>query len=310
MPQEFENRQVELKYSISDVCLYRLHLNGRVVRWPFSPGAAPVVEPPSPERLSEAPFYLYQNIPLAAPLPKLERLPNALRYVIHQVETWYTPLEGTFEEYLQQFSSKSRSTLRRKVRKFEELNEGPVELKLFQAVDEMPEYHRLARQVATKTYQEKLFDGAIPDTAEFRTYTEKLAAQDRIRGFILYLKGQPVAYLHLPVREDGVVDYQFLGYDPAHADASPGTVLLFLALERLFEDPKLTYFDFDYGKGQTKELFSRGSYLRADVFYFSKKPHLMAAVYAHAATDDFSEWSGRVLERLGVKATIKRLLRR
>lgn len=283
-----------------------------MVHWPFNPEAAPLTEPPGvpPGALRDTAFYLFHNVPLAAPLPRLASVPGAIRYVLDQAPSYYTSLDGTFDDYLASFSSKTRSTLQRKVRKFAELSGGVIDLRVYRTPQEMGAYHALARKVAARTYQERLFDGAIPESPHFLSQIQALAAEDRVRGFLLFLNGHPIAYLHLPVHTDGTVEYEYLGYDPAHANTSPGTVLLFLALQYLFAEPGLRYFDFTYGYGQTKEVFSRGQYLRADIYYFAKTPYHYAAIYGHSALDSFSVWSGRLLERWGLKRAIKRLLRR
>jgi len=283
-----------------------------MVHWPFNPRAEPLTQPPTvpPGALRDTAFYLFHNVPLAAPLPRLASVPGAIRYVLDQAPSYYTSLDGTFDDYLASFSSKTRSTLQRKVRKFAEISGGVTDLRLYHQPQEMGTYHSLARQVAARTYQERLFSGAIPDSVDFLRRIQALAAEGRMRGFILFFDAQPIAYLHLPIHTDGTVEYEYLGYDPAHSNTSPGTVLLFLALQHLFSEPALRYFDFTYGYGQTKEVFSRGQYLRADIYYFSKTPYHFLAIYGHSALDSFSVWSGRLLERWGLKRALKRLLRR
>jgi hypothetical protein len=48
-------------------------------------------------------------------------------------------------------------------------------------------------------------------------------------------------------------------------DWSSGTVLPYLALECLMPEHKFRHFDFTHGESQTKRLFGRESFLRADV---------------------------------------------
>jgi hypothetical protein len=179
---------------------------------------------------------------------------------------------------------------------------------MYKSSGNISEYHRLARQVAAKTYQERLFNGALPGNDRFRTELLELAAADRIRGYLLFSNGSPIAYLHLPIR-DGVVEYAYLGYDPTQAAVSPGAVLLFLALEDLIAEKRFRYFDFSYGVGQTKEVFSTAKYLRADVLYLTPSVKHYVTVYSHIALDSVSAILGRVLERLNLRATVKRVLR-
>jgi len=173
----------------------------------------------------------------------------------------------------------------------------------------MAEYHKLARPVAVKTYQERLFNGALPAGEDFRDELPKLAAADGVRGYLLFSNGLPVAYLHLPIH-NGIVEYAYLGYDPAYAAVSPGSVLLYSALGDLFSEQRFSYFDFSYGAGQTKEVFSTAKYLRADVFCFTHSFKHYIATYGHMALDSTSSILGRTLERIHLHAAVKRMLRR
>jgi CelD/BcsL family acetyltransferase involved in cellulose biosynthesis len=217
-------------------------------------------------------------------------------------------MRGTFQEYLATLSSKTRSTLKRKVKKFGEASGGLLDCRVYATAEEISEFHRLARAVAAETYQEKLFDGAIPSGDKFRNQMLKLASEGRIRGFLLFLREEPVSYLYLPA-EGGVLEYSYLGYRPTVSDLSPGTVLLYLALEQLFSEHCFEKFDFSYGLSQTKEVFCTDKSLRADIHYFRTSIKNMLGVIAHAATDSFSAGSGRIMDRLGLRRRIRKLLR-
>lgn len=75
-----------------------------------------------------------------------------------------------------------------------------------------------------------------------------------MRAFLLHAGGAPVAYLSLPVSGQTLV-YAHLGYDPALARLSPGTVLQMEALERLFAESRFRFFDFTEGEGAHKAMF-------------------------------------------------------
>jgi len=184
-----------------------------------------------------------------------------------------------------------------------------MECRLYSTPDSLVEFHALARQVAVKTYQERLFDGAIPATPEFAERMHALAEQDHLRGFILFVKGRPISYLYLPIYND-TLSYGYLGYDPDFADWSPGTVLLYLALEKVFSEVGFRYFDFTQGMGQTKELFGRASFQQADIYFFRWSLRNAIAVYGHAAMDWCSSSIGRMLDIVGLRRWLRKLLRR
>ena len=138
---------------------------------------------------------------------------------------------------------------------------------MYKAPGEMLGYHKHAREIAGKTYQERLFDAGIPDTDAFRTHMVELARADLVRGFVLFHGENPVAYIYTPA-PDGYLVYEYLGYDPAYARHSPGTVLHDLALKALCDEGRFPLYYWGYGFSQTKDIFSTGRFLGADIYYF------------------------------------------
>jgi CelD/BcsL family acetyltransferase involved in cellulose biosynthesis len=216
-------------------------------------------------------------------------------------------LTGDFEAYLAKFSAKTRSTLRRKVRRFLETGAdcGMVE---FRRPGEIDEFHRMARAVSARTYQEKLLDAGMPDDAEFLEQLKEMAKTDSVRCYILSMKGRPIAYLCCPV-VNGVLLYSYLGYDPESAELSPGTVLQYLVFESLFKEKAFRAFDFTEGQGEHKRFFGTHETRCADVFYFRRSASAYFWVQLHRGVNALSGLAGRALERMGLKARVKRLIR-
>ena len=300
-------QDIQLRYCVSDLCLFRIGFRATCQTRPFDPNALPVDTPPPLEGFPSGVDVLVRSgVPLARRLPALKAFRNSLCYVRNQVPNHYIDLQrGPFEQYVGEFSSKTRATILRKVRNAS----GAMQCRVFRTVDEALEFHALARRVAVKTYQEKLFDGAIPADEAFIARMRRLAERDCFRGYVLSDGDTPVSYLYLPVEND-VLIYGYLGYDPAYAKSSVGTVLLFMALERIYAENRFRYFDFTLGHDQTKTLFGRGSFLRADLHYFRWGPRNIAAVYGHVLIDRFSALAGRYAEALGMREKVRKLLRR
>jgi len=302
-----------LRYSLSDYSLFSLPLVARTYAVPLAPLLPSTFKTDLEVFLKSAPedipLLCIRNLPIDHPMPRLQSVDRRLQYTVNQCYQYYADLSGSFDGYLVSLSAKTRSTLKRKVKKFASLGGDQVDWRVYTNAEQMDEYHSLAREVASKTYQERLFNGALPADDRFRGDLRDLAAAGRVRGYLLFLKGAPVAYLHLPIH-DGVVEYAYLGYDPAHADVSPGSVLLSLALQDLFATQRFRYLDFSYGRGQTKEVFSTAKYLRADVFYFTASFKHYVATYGHMALDSTSSMLGRTLESIHLHTAVKRLLRR
>jgi CelD/BcsL family acetyltransferase involved in cellulose biosynthesis len=172
----------------------------------------------------------------------------------------------------------------------------------------MLEFYRLARAVSAKTYQEKLLNAGLPESIEFQLLMNRLASEDNVRAFILFDGEQPVSYLYCPVH-DGVLIYQFLGYDPEYLKLSVGTVLQWLALESLFAEDKFRLFDFTEGESDHKRLFATHSVRCANVFFLRSTLSNAMLLRCHLAMDQFSAWIGKKLDQYGLKAKVKKLIR-
>lgn len=163
----------------------------------------------------------------------------------------FADLAGGYAAYLEGFSSKTRSTLLRKQRRFDD---GPPDVRMYRSVAELEEFDRLARPLAQRTYQERLLGaGLSDDIGRMRA----LAAEDAVRAFILFRDGNPAAYLYLPASGKTLV-YAYLGYDPALASLSPGNVLQLSAFEMLMAEGRFDRLDFTEGDGQHKAMFATG----------------------------------------------------
>jgi CelD/BcsL family acetyltransferase involved in cellulose biosynthesis len=184
--------------------------------------------------------------------------PGLRIFVRQRYRRSYASLQGGWEDYLATFSAKARSTLKRKVRKLAERSGGALDLRLYQSAAEMDDFYRHARAVSEKSYQERLLNAGLPDGETFLHELRQQARQDAMRGWILFLDGEPISYLYAPA-EGATLIYAFLGYDPDHAGLSPGTVLQFEAMRQLFEEGRFSFFDFTEGEGQHKLLFGSGT---------------------------------------------------
>tara|TARA_B100000678_G_scaffold31016_1_gene22968 strand:+ start:435 stop:1349 length:915 start_codon:yes stop_codon:yes gene_type:complete len=199
---------------------------------------------------------------LSAPL-SMERqivaaFPDHIAGAREEFHRHYIAMDGSFEDYLARFSGKTRSTLRRKARKFAQADGGALDIRAYTAAEEVERFLQLALPLSGKTYQARLLDAGLPDGDGARDEMLAEAAAGRMRCFLLFLGGEPVAYLSLPVRGKTLV-YAHLGYDPAHAQLSPGTVLQMEALRMLFAEERFRFFDFTEGDGAHKALFGTHS---------------------------------------------------
>lgn len=202
--------------------------------------------------------FLVTSLPAEQAASIAEQVDGMIAIVRQRYARRYAELGGSFDGYLATFSGKSRSTLRRKVRKFAKLSGGTLDLRSYRTPDEIAEFHREARALSARTYQEKLMDAGLPEGPEAEAEMMRLAAQDRARGWLLYLDGAPASYLYAPAHGDTLI-YAHLGYDPEFARHSPGAVLQFEAMRQIIDEGRFSRFDFTEGDGQHKRQFATGS---------------------------------------------------
>jgi hypothetical protein len=263
---------------------------------------------PLPDR-SACDGYLLKGVTVPIDSRFRARRPGWVFCVLREYPRHLVDLTMGFDAYMAKFSSKSRSTLNRKIRRIRELSGGTISWREYRSKPELAEFFPLARRISEKTYQERLLDAGLPNTEAFRESAFAMAEDDAVRAYILFLDSVPVSYLFLPV-ERGRVVYAYLGYDPAHARHSPGTVLQLLALERLFAEPGLKVFDFTEGAGQHKDLLATHHERCADVLLLKRGTPTVLVARAHSAFRRVEAMLAWLLERLGLRKRLKLLLRR
>ncbi|MDQ8756402.1 GNAT family N-acetyltransferase [Sphingosinicella sp. LHD-64] len=220
---------------------------------------------------SGAEGYLITALPAHLVAPLRAALPELHGFVRQHYSRHHADLRIGFDAYLAGFSAKTRSTLRRKVRRLADRSGGALDLRAYRAPGEMAEFHRLARQVSARTYQERLLDAGLPEGSEALTRLEALARRDAVRGWVLLVDDEPISYLHAPA-EGEVLLYAHLGYDPDFADFSPGTVLQVEAMRQLMGERRFAWFDFTEGDGAHKRLFATGSIDSVDLLLLRRTP--------------------------------------
>lgn len=219
-------------------------------------------------------------------------------------------LPGGFEQYLQGFSSKSRSTLKRKLKRYAQADTtGELHWRVYRTPREIEEFLPLAGALSARTYQARLLDSGLPASDEFRAQAMELAGRGEVRAFILFLNGQPAAYVYSACR-DGIASYDYVGHDPALNALSPGTVLQYKILEHLFDDAQLRVFDFTEGEGEHKALFSTGHRLCAKSLVFPNRPGTRLLVAIHRSMVRANQGLDSLLERLAIRRFLRRLIRR
>ncbi len=308
----WKKRHISLPFRVGDLALADLKIDAAVMTTPYSELSPNISEsyPKDVLRDLETSVAVIHSCPIDGEPARLSIQSGGIRYVPSCFPRHHTELTGEFDEYLKgQFSSKSRSTLIRKVKKQAKRTGGTLDVREYCEPDQMAEWHKLAREVSAKTYQETLLKRGLPESDRFVSEITEQAATGLFRGYLLFENETPIAYLACPITEGGALIYDFVGHDPEYKKLSPGTVLLYAVLERAFGDDSLCMFDFTEGDGAHKERFATHQTACADVWFFAPTPKNVAMVVAHAAIDQAQSLSIAALDRIGLKERIKKFVR-
>jgi CelD/BcsL family acetyltransferase involved in cellulose biosynthesis len=252
--------------------------------------------------------YLISGLP-AAGMDGVAASAEGLRpFVRQRYRRSYARLDRGFDDYLGKFSAKSRSTLKRKLKRLADRSGGALDVRFYGSEAEMEIFHPLARSVSEKTYQERLLGAGLPDGEEALAEMRTLARAGLARAWLLFVEGRPVSYLYTPA-EGATLVYAHLGYDPDFADFSPGAVLQLEAMRRLMEEGAFKLFDFTEGDGEHKRRFATGSLDCVDLLLLRPTARNLVAGHALNGFDRAVAVAKAAVLKLGGKGLVRRLRR-
>ncbi len=134
-------------------------------------------------------------------------------------------LPGSFEEYLNSLSRKSRYNVRKKKRKLEEV--PGFEIRHFFDVWDLEDFWKYVEEIEKESWKFKEGKDLLsrPEVKGFyKTLIRTMASLGHFRGFVLFLQEKPVAY-EMAFEYRGELYSQKIAYDAAWAHASAGFVL-------------------------------------------------------------------------------------
>jgi hypothetical protein len=179
-------------------------------------------------------------------------------------------LPQTFKEYLSHFKSKTRYNLQRSVKQLRERGGGELELQRFEAPDEVPAFLDSAASVASLSWQARCTDDRVDTTPFWRQKLTDLARRGLLRSYVLRAGSHHCAFA-LGYQGRDVFHYVQVGYDPAFAAYSPGSVLLYLLLEDLTLHRRPRRASFGYGDSYYKQLFGNVRSEEASVLLVNRR---------------------------------------
>jgi hypothetical protein len=182
----------------------------------------------------------------------LERQPFITPWTRRRLE-----LPGTFEEFVASRSSNTRWRIRRDARRLAETYGDDLRVEIVRDPSGLDRLVESADRVARTTYQRALGVG-FADTPEQRALATVGLEHGWARGYLLYLRDEPIAYWLCSTWRDTIL-IRTAGFDTAFAEFRVGLFLLMRVIEDAIADPALHILDFGPGDAAYKQQFSSES---------------------------------------------------
>ncbi len=176
-------------------------------------------------------------------------------------------LPATFEEFVSSRSSNTRWQIRRDAKRLKEAFGDELSVEIVRDPGGLERLVGDADRIARTTYQRALGAG-FSDTPEQRTLARVGLENGWIRGYLLYLGEEPIAYW-LCSTYGGTILIRTAGFDHAYAEHRVGTYLLMRVVEDACADPELSLLDFGPGDAAYKQQFSSESRSERNVVVFA-----------------------------------------
>ncbi|MGH6615505.1 GNAT family N-acetyltransferase [Sphingomonas sp.] len=235
-----------------------------------------------------------------------------IAFVRQRYTRYYADLAIGHDGWLATMSPNARSGMKRKAKKVAAASGGTLDVRRFRTPDDMTVFHEVARRISARTYQEKLLGSGLPDDAAFLRQMYSMAAADAVRGWLLYIAGEPAAYLYCPV-VNGTVRYEYVGHDPVFNELSPGSVLQMEAMRDLYAEGgaggELKRFDFTEGEGQHKRQFATGGMACLDLLLLRPSLVNRLTIVALGSFDRTTALGKKTVQKLGLGSLAKKLRR-
>jgi hypothetical protein len=221
-----------------------------------------------------------------------------------QMPHWRTQISGSLDEFLARRSRRRRESVRRYVKRLEKTYGDGARIEIFRTRDQIDRLFADSALIHRETYQHVLGVGFSDEKVQ-RALTELAMDRGWFRGYILYLNDAPAAFWHGNAYR-GVFGIGATGFDPAFADARPGTYLLMRAVEDLAADGSVETLDFGFGDAEYKRHFGDECRPEEDVVLVERRARPLALNLARTGLQGTTKVARGAVERVGGLGRLRR----
>lgn len=240
----------------------------------------------------------------------LQSLPGILcrDYLVKSRQHWAMNLPASLAEFIEQkMNKKHRYWAKRTMRALEKDFPKEIRYACYRHPAEVSLLLQDGLRVARKTYQWSLGAG-LQDNLESRERLRLSAEKGWLRGYLLYVKEEPVAFW-ITTEYQGAVYLNSTGYDPDFRKYEVGTALfLYLVGEACRRN--LKRLDFGLGSAHYKERFGDEKFEETSVNVFASSFRGISLNAVRLMAQGPPEAARAFLLRTGLERRVKRIWRR
>lgn len=216
-------------------------------------------------------------------------------------------LPESLAEFQRDLSPKLRKNQRWKklVRDFPDA----VRIECYKDPSDVDRLATVADRIASLSYQRRIGVGFVDD-ADTRGRLQLKAANSWLRGYVLYLADQPVAFW-IGDLGASVFGSDYLAFDPAFSKYSPGMYLIVRVIENICgcQANRGVIVDFGTGHAEYKEMLSTHVWTEKCVYIFSPSLKGLSLNLNKTVTGGAEKAIRWTLERAGLLQRIKKVWR-
>ena len=243
---------------------------------------------------------------LGAAMPGFLCRDHGTSATMHRSMTLPDNMDGVYAA----LSSKSRKTLKTKMKKFAGDFSGRVRIRTFRTEADFDDMMRDIERVAAKTYQRGLGVGFDTSAAmQERLHLE--IAKGWLRAFVLYIDEKPCAFWIGKLYQNSFCS-DSMGYDPAYSKHSPGIYLIMQVVEYFcgeHSEDRAQQIDFGFGDAQYKTVLADQEWQESSLYIFARSWKGIGINLLRMPTAWLNHQAQELLNKTSLLAKVKRLWR-
>lgn len=218
-------------------------------------------------------------------------------FTLQSYRRYGTDLRISKEALLKYYSKNTRKSIR--VAREKMTAYGTVTLDHYSNRDDILKAYDRIKRIFSQTYQDQFLNLELPSPDDLSKHPHTMEL------FILKVGEQDVAYLLCSSRHAHILSTEYTGYLPAYKNASPGTLMKWMILEKLIDDGHYVFIEYETGQNHHKMRFSNFSSPCQDHIYVRKNIGNMIKILPWCAVRMVDKMLNVMLEKLKLKKTLK-----